>query len=62
MAGFAVLVVWNDGDEEYLKDGMSTKPARFTSRQQAKEQADFMKMGMDDECQSINVVPYPRRG
>jgi hypothetical protein len=59
MIGFAVLVIWEDGEEEYLKEGTSTRPARFSSRKHAKEQAEFMKMGMDGEYQSINVVPYP---
>lgn len=57
---FAIKVVWADGEEEYLKLGQSTTPAPYTSRQRAKEQVEFMRMGMDDgECQSINVVPYP---
>jgi hypothetical protein len=57
---FAIKVIWADGEEEYVKQG--TETARFTSRARAKEQAEFMKMGMDDdEVQSINVVPYPRK-
>jgi gluconate kinase len=57
--GFAVKVIWLDGDEEYLHEGMSERTARFFTEREAKEQAEFMKMGMSDECQSINVVPYP---
>lgn len=63
MARFAIKVIWADGEEEYLKLGQSTTPASYTSQQRAKEQIEFMRMGMDDgECQSINVVPYPREG
>jgi hypothetical protein len=51
---FKVLVVWNDGDEEYLAQG--ARDAIFTSRHKAEEQAKFMRMGMSDECQSISVV------
>lgn len=54
---FAIKVVWLDGVEEYLKEGCSI--ARFTNRKRAEEQCDFMKEGMEDEVQSINVVPYP---
>lgn len=59
---FAIKVIWMDGEEEYVKAGTGTTPARFFNRKAAEEQADFMEMGMDDdEYQSINVVPYPRR-
>jgi hypothetical protein len=60
MARFAIKVIWADGNEEYLKQGMGSSVAQFNSQRDAKEQADFMKMGMDaDEIQSINIVPYP---
>ena len=54
---FAILVIWKDGEEEYLKEG--TAIARFSSRKKAVEQTNFMQIGMEDDCQSINVVPYP---
>lgn len=57
---WAILVIWKDGEEEYLHEGLGTTTARFRSRNDAIEQTKFMKMGMDDEVQSINVVPYPR--
>lgn len=58
---FAIKVIWNDGEEEYLKEGYrGLHPARFTTCEAA-EQVEFMKIGMEDECQSINVVPYPRQ-
>ncbi len=53
---YAILVVWKDGNEEYLKEGYSDKPAIFLSKSSAKEQAEFMYMGMEEEVQSINVV------
>ena len=54
----AILVIWSNGESEYLKEGLTTDPARFTLRQ-AREQRDFMLIGMEDEVQSINVVPFP---
>jgi hypothetical protein len=59
MTNFAILVVWADGTEEYLKEGVET--ARFTSRERAEKQRDFMKIGMDgdEDVESISVVKYP---
>lgn len=57
---YAIKVIYDSGDEEFLCEGFSDRPARFHSLNAAKKQRDFMKMGMDDECQSINVVPYPQ--
>jgi hypothetical protein len=57
---WAILVVWNDGEEEYLHEGLGTQAARFSSRIEAQRQADFMKIGMSDETQSISVVRFPR--
>jgi hypothetical protein len=56
---YAILVVWLDGVEEYVKQGSDV--AIFHSKRAADEQAEFMRMGMEDECQSINVVQYPSR-
>jgi hypothetical protein len=55
---WAVLVVWLDGEEEYLHPGTSGDVAIFPSRERAQEQRDFMWIGMEGECQSINVVRY----
>jgi hypothetical protein len=55
---FAIKVIWQDGTEEYLKQGH--RVAKFLSRKRAQEQVDFMKMGADDEFQSINIVPFPQ--
>jgi hypothetical protein len=57
VARFAIKVIWLDGEEEYLKEGSNV--ARFANRERAEAQRDFMKEGMEDEVQSINVVPYP---
>ena len=57
---YAILVIWENGEEEYLKEGL-VNIAKFSSRQRAQEQKDFMLMGMEDEVQSINVVPFPRK-
>jgi len=59
--GFALKVIWPDGKEGYLCDGVDGKrPSRFFSRKEAQSQKDFMLMGMEGDVQSINVVPYPR--
>jgi hypothetical protein len=59
---FAIKVIWNDGEEEFIKEGIGSTPARFSSRSKAEEQVDFMWMGMDNgDCQSINIVPYPQK-
>lgn len=58
---YAIKVIWANGEEEYAKQG--TEIARFANRAEAKEMADFMKMGMDDgELQSVNVIPFPAPG
>lgn len=33
--------------------------ARFSDQEAAGSMRDFMNQGMEDEVQSINVVPYP---
>ncbi len=57
---FSILVVWADGVEEYVRQG--TRTAVFPSRAHAKEQADFMKIGMegDPDVESISVVFAPK--
>ena len=57
--GWAVLVVWLDGEEEYLHPGMSDDVAVFRTQEEAQHQRDFMWIGMEGECQSINVMRYP---
>ena len=43
---YKILVVWDNGDAEYLAQG--NRDAVFTSRRRAEEQVKFMKMGMED--------------
>ena len=52
---YSIMVVWNDGESECLKEGDHT--AVFNTREKAEEQVAFMRMGMEGEVQSINVVP-----
>ena len=59
--GFAILVVDEDGEEEFLCDGLGDTPAKFPSRAAAEKQKEFMLIGMEDDVQSINVVKYPKR-
>lgn len=42
-------MVWDDGEEEYLANGATAGQGDsiFTSRKQAQEMVDFMKIGMD---------------
>jgi|HubBroStandDraft_2_1064218.scaffolds.fasta_scaffold27878_7 hypothetical protein len=57
---YAILVVWMNGEMEYVCEGAtSDETARFRDKWAAKRQADFMKMGMEDETQSISVVRFP---
>jgi hypothetical protein len=60
MSAYAVLVVWPNGEQEYLKRGIGGNPALFHSRKAAELQVNFMKIGMETECQSISVVKYKR--
>lgn len=57
---WAILVIWKNGQEDYVKQGLSDVIATF-SRADAIEQTKFMKIGMDGDCQSINIVPAPKR-
>jgi hypothetical protein len=51
-----ILVVWEDGDEEYLMHG--TRRAIFASREDADKYLEFMYMGMGEGVQSISVVEF----
>jgi hypothetical protein len=61
MPNYAILVIYEDGDESYLRDGLGDTPSRFPSRAAALKQVDFLKIGMEGEVQSINVVKYPAK-
>lgn len=54
---WTVLVIWNDGREEYLKAGWGDMTAVFPSPLRAQEQANFLRKGIAGDVQSINVVP-----
>lgn len=58
---YAILVIDQDGDKRYLCDGFGDRPSRFPSRAAALKQVEFMKIGMEGEVQSINVVKYPAK-
>lgn len=55
---YAIKVIWDDGDEDYVMQG--ERVAAF-GKLQAKEQVEFLRVGMEDECQSINIVRYPKK-
>jgi hypothetical protein len=61
MADYAIKVVQDDGEEDFLCDGLGNVPTHFPSRAAAQRQVDFMKLGMDGDVQSINIVKYPKR-
>lgn len=48
-----ILVVWNNGDEEYVAQG--DVDAIFPSKSHAEENAEMLKMGISD-YQSVSVV------
>lgn len=57
---WAVLVVEKDGSQEYLRSGRDFDgPIIIGSRRDAEEHADFLRIGIGDDVQSINVVPAP---
>lgn len=63
MPRYAILVIWKDGSEEYVvhyRVGEPGQVAIYPSRRKAEEQADFMRIGMEGDCQSINVVHYKK--
>ena len=58
---YAILVIDQDGEEDYLCDGLGNRPTKFLSRAAAQRQVDFMKIGMDGDVQSINIVGLSNR-
>lgn len=55
---YKILVVWKNGDEEYLQQG--NRDAIFTSKKAAEDQAEFMRMGVEG-TDSIKVVNDRRK-
>lgn len=55
---WAVLVIWKEGDQEYLHEG--NRIATFRTRKQANSQREFLLVGMEGDVQSINVVKAPK--
>jgi hypothetical protein len=58
---FAILVIDADGNDSYVCDNLGDTPTRYTSKSSAQSFVDFMRIGMDGDVQSINVVPYPKK-
>jgi len=63
MAKYAIKVVQKNGDEDYLRDGIAAngRITGFPSYAAAMRQQAFMRIGMEGDVQSINVVKYPKR-
>jgi len=55
---YAIKVVWRDGSEEYVCDGVcGGRVSIFSSKSLAQAQADFLGEGMDDA--TLVVVKAP---
>lgn len=54
---WAIKVIWQNGREDYV---MAGDHVATYSKFQAKDQVEFLKVGMDEDVQSINVVPAPK--
>jgi hypothetical protein len=61
MPDYAIKVVQKNGAEDFLCDGLGDRPTRFPSYAAAYRQVDFMKIGMEGDVQSINIVKYPKK-
>jgi hypothetical protein len=60
---YAIKVIEKNGREVYLRDGAGPggRITGFPSYASAMRQHDFMRIGMEGDVQSINVVKYPKR-
>lgn len=57
---YAIKVIWLDGQEEFVREGIAGgRISLYSNIKIAKAQRDFMLEGMEEDVQSINVVPYP---
>ncbi len=56
---YAIRVIQQNGDEDYMCEGLTNVPSRFPSRAAAQRAVDFMQIGMDGDVQSISIVKYP---
>jgi hypothetical protein len=60
MVSYAILVIGQDGEEDYVCDGLGDRPVKFPSRAAAQRQVEFLELGMNGDVQSINIVRYPK--
>ncbi len=60
---YAIQVVWDDGETEYVKEGVAGDPLSpvktYTNRKKAQADKDFIEMGLEGN-QSIAVVRYAK--
>jgi uncharacterized protein YpmB len=57
---FKIQVVFKNGDVDYVCTGTNkAQLAVYRTRQKAQEAADFLRQGISDEVQSINVLRCP---
>ena len=60
-ARWAILCIGFDGEQEYVMVGPSPgRVAIFHNKREAQENADFLKEGVAEDYQSINVVRAPK--
>ena len=58
---YAIKVVQKNGDEDFICDGLGNVPTRFPSYADAYHHVKlFLRIGMEGDVQSINVVKYPK--
>lgn len=55
---YAILVVDEEGNTDYVCEGIADIPKRFGSMAEAKKMKEFMKIGMDED---ISIVKYPAK-
>jgi hypothetical protein len=60
---YAIKVIQKNGREDYLRDGLAAngRITEFPTYAHAIHKADFLRVGMEGDVQSINVVKYPKR-
>ena len=52
--GYKVQIVWSDGDVEIVQEGL--RDAVFSTKAEAEENAEFMRMGLDEGEAIVNVI------
>lgn len=59
--GWALLVTFDNGEQDYVCDGNGDRISRFRTKDDAEQQASFLRDGLD-EGDRIHVIRYPSLG